>query len=94
MLTTAPVLAYPKYKQEFLLETDASESGLGAVWAYQKQEGTVRPISYVSRTLQSHEKNCGITELEGFGVVWAVHRCIIYTDHKTLNSVEYGTAVW
>ena len=51
-LITAPVLAYPNFEQEFLLETDASGIGLGAVLAQRREDGTVRPISYASQTLQ------------------------------------------
>ena len=34
--------------------------------------GTVRPIAHASWSLQKHEQNYGITELESLGVVWAV----------------------
>lgn len=63
---------------------------LGAVLAQRQSDGTVRPIAYTSRSLQAHEKNYGVTELEGLGVVWAVkhfraylygHHCDVYTDH-------------
>ena len=56
----------------------------------------MKPIAFASRTLQKHEKNYGITELEGLGVVWAVkhfqpyiygHHCIVYTDHEALKSL-------
>ena len=92
----APVLAYPNFEQEFLLETDASGIGLGAVLVQRQRDGTVRPVSFASRTLQNHEKNYGVTELEGLGVVWAVkhfrpyiygHHCIVYTDHEALKSL-------
>ena len=78
------------------METDASIAGLGAVLAQKQKDGTVRPIAYASRTLQPHEKNYGITELEGLGVVWAVkhfrtylygHPCEVYTDHGALKSL-------
>ena len=55
-LTSAPVLAFPQFDRGFLLETDASGLGLGAVLA-QKQDGLVRPITYASRTLHPHETN-------------------------------------
>ena len=46
--------------------------------------------------LQNHERNYGITELEGQGVIWAVkhfrpyiygHHCVVYTDHEALKSL-------
>ena len=72
LLTAAPVLAFPDFSREFMLETDASGAGLGAVLAQKQEEGLVRPIAYASRTLQPHEKNYGVTELEALGTVWAV----------------------
>ena len=90
------MLAYPNFGVPFILETDASGNGLGAVLAQQQDDGLVRLIAYVSRSLQEHEKRYGVTELEGLGVVWAVkhfrpylygHQCDIYTDHEALKSL-------
>ena len=92
-LTEAPVLAYPRFGQRFLLETDAAGAGLGAVLSQPEEDGSVRPIVYASRTLQNSEKNYGISELEALGVVWAVrhyiygHPCTVYTDHQVLKSL-------
>ena len=72
LLTTTPILKYPDFSRPFILETDASGCGLGAVLAQEQPDGRVHPIAYASRSLQKHEKNYGITELEGLGVVWAV----------------------
>ena len=96
LLTQAPVLAFPNFDQEFILETDASGVGLGAILAQRQQDVTVRPIAYASRTLQSHEKRNSATELEALGVVWAVkhfrhylygHRCHVFSDHEPLKSL-------
>lgn len=96
LLTSAPVLSYPDFQKPFVLETDASGSGLGAVLAQRQEDHTVRPIAYASRSLQAHERNYGITELEGLGVVWALkhfrsylygHSCDIFTDHQALKSL-------
>ena len=72
LLTSAPLLAFPQFDRQFLLETDTSGLGLGAVLAQHSDDGAVRPVAYASRSLRTHEKNYGITELEGLGVVWAV----------------------
>lgn len=66
------MLVFPDFAKLFVLETGASGAGLGAVLAQKQGNGSVHPIAYASRSLQPHERNYGITELEGFGVVWAV----------------------
>ena len=96
LLVSSPVLRFPDFKQPFILETDASGSGLGAVLAQKEPDGTVHPIAYANRSLQKHERIYGITELEGLGVVWAAkhlrpylygNKCTMYTDHEVLKSL-------
>ena len=62
-----------------------------------KLNGTVRPMAFASRTLQPHETNYGVTELEALGVVWAVklfrpylygNKCDVFTDHVALKSLS------
>ena len=96
LLINAPVLAFPVFDRGFVLDTDASGVGLGAVLAQKQDDGAVRPIAYASRTLQKHEQNYGVTVLEALGVVWAVrhfrhylygYHCDVYTDHEALKSL-------
>ena len=98
LLTQAPVLAYPCFGEdkEFILETDASGEGLGAVLAQKQADGFVHPVAYASRSLNPHEKNYAISELETLALVWAVkqfrayilgHKCIVLTDHSACTSL-------
>ena len=65
LLVSAPVLAHPKFgdSEGFVLETDASYVGLGAILSQKQEDGEIHPIAYASRSLDSHEKNYGIYEL-------------------------------
>ena len=62
MMMTAPILSYPNFNKPFILSTDASTSGLGAVLSQKDEEGKEHPIWFASRTLSPAEKNYNITE--------------------------------
>ena len=97
-LTTTPVLTYPRFGPNcsFILETDASTVGLGAVLAQQQADGSIHPVAYASRSVNKHESNYGISELETLGLVWAVryfrpyilgHPCTVVTDHTACLAI-------
>ena len=69
--STTPVLAYPDFTLPFLLKTDASKKGLGAI-LYQKQDGVLRPICFASRALKPSEANYPAHKLEFLCLVWSV----------------------
>jgi hypothetical protein len=53
-LISRPILQYPDFSKEFILTTDASNSGLGAVLS-QEPVGKGLPVAYASRRLNSAE---------------------------------------
>ena len=70
MITSAPILAYADFTREFILHTDASTKGLGAI-LYQKDDtGDMKVIGYASRTLA--ESNYHPTKLEFLALKWSV----------------------
>ena len=71
LCVNAPILAFPNYKLPFILHTDSSTEGLGAV-LYQKQEGKLRVIAYVSRSVTKTESNYPAHKLEFLALKWAI----------------------
>ena len=95
LLTSARVLAYPTREGKFVLDTDASDHGIGAVLS-QLQDGVERPIAFASRTLSKSERNYCVTRRELLAIVEFVKqhrhylqgtRFCIRTDHAPLRSV-------
>ena len=68
----APILVFADYTKPFLLETDASKDGLGAVLSQKQADGQYHPIAYGSRALMPHEKNYHSSKLEFLTLKWAV----------------------
>ena len=63
LLTSGRVLAYPTREGKFVLDTDASDHGIGAVLS-QFQDGVEKPIAFASRTLSKSERNYCVTRRE------------------------------
>ena len=91
-LTQFPILKLPNIKEVFILRTDASERGLGAV-LMQMEQGQILPIAYASRKLKECECNYATVEKECLAIVWAIqkfqqylygHEFILETDHSPL----------
>ena len=93
VLCSLPSLTLPVPMDNFLLQTDASGVGLGAVLSVVRED-VEWPVAYFSKKLQPRETRYSATELEGLAVVAAVvhfdaylvtHPFVIETDHRALQ---------
>ena len=89
----SPLLDYPKLNDHFVLTTDASEVGLGAVLSTRR--GTT--IEFASRVLSPTETKYSTTEKECLAIVWAIRKFRHYligakftlkTDHQPLKWLD------
>ena len=69
---SSPVLAFADYTKDFLLETDTSKEGLGAVLSQKQEDEQVHLVAYGSWALTMHEKNYHSTKLEFLALKWAL----------------------
>lgn len=92
-LTTAPILGYPTAEGSFIVDTDASNEGMGAVLS-QVQGDTEKVISYFSKTFSKPEKKYCVTRRELLAVVASIkhfhhylygRRFLVRSDHGALR---------
>lgn len=98
-LTSSPILSFPNFDKPFILETDSSLTGIGAILS-QKQDGKNVVIAYASRRLKKHERNMtnySSMKLELLALHWAITKkfkdylagseFVVYTDNNPLCHV-------
>ena len=68
----APILAFPDFNKPFLLETDASGRGLGAVLSQKQADRQYHPIAYASHVMNETEQRCHSNKKEFLALKWAV----------------------
>ena len=56
MLTSTPVFSSPDFEKIFILQTDASNYGVGAVLSQTDGEGVDHPVAYFGRKLLDREQ--------------------------------------
>ncbi|XP_078235026.1 uncharacterized protein LOC144583991 [Pogona vitticeps] len=89
-----PVLRAPDFDREFIIYTDASNSGVGAVLCQEDEKGDQHPVSYLSRKLQKGERHLATVEKECLAIVYAIQKAkpyiwgrhfVLCTDHSPLQ---------
>ena len=95
-LTTAPLLVSPRTgpDESFVISTDASNKGLGAVLLQEQPDGTLRPCQYYAKTLNKAQRNYPIYDQELLAIAAALTEFrpyiegsksfVVLTDHRPL----------
>ena len=102
----APSLSFPDFNKPFLLETDASGRGLGAVLSQKQADGRYHPIAYASRVMNETEQRYHSNKQEFLALKWAVteqfheylspygknhNELVVHTDNNPLTYI-FSTA--
>uniref|UniRef100_A0A3B3IH81 Gypsy retrotransposon integrase-like protein 1 n=1 Tax=Oryzias latipes TaxID=8090 RepID=A0A3B3IH81_ORYLA len=96
LFVTAPILIQPDITKQFIVEVDASDSGVGAVLSQREESsGKLKPCAYFSRKLSPAERNYDVGNRELLAIKLALDEWrhwlegaelpfIVWTDHKNL----------
>ena len=95
-LSKDPVLLLPDLAKTFILRTDASSVGMGAV-LLQERDGLLHPTIYISKKLADAQCRYSTIERECLAIVWALTKLsrflvgrefILQTDHRPLTFLQ------
>lgn len=93
-LATAATLSCPDFSRPFVVETDASAFGIGAVLLQEYEEGN-KIICYISRSLSRAERKYSATERELLAIIWAVEHLRPYLEgYKFTVVTDHHSLIW
>ncbi|KAL5007617.1 hypothetical protein ScPMuIL_016423, partial [Solemya velum] len=93
VLLKGPVLRSPDFEKQFILRTDACDTGVGAVLEQSFDDGR-HPVLYMSKKLSTAERNYAVIEKECYAIVWSPvdlskQRITYYFYHSSSESDSF-----
>ena len=97
LLTTKPILAFPKPGELFVLEVDASDVAVGGVLSQFQGDKQLHPVAYFSTALTDSQKKWSTYNKETFALVMATRHWYVYligsqfivrSDHNPLTHIQ------
>jgi hypothetical protein len=97
LVAEAIELTVPNPNKEYVMQTDASGTGIGVVLLQEDDSQVLRPVAIASRKLERAEKNYPTHERELLAIVWGVKhfryylegiRVTVQTDHAALRYID------
>ena len=95
-LSNSPILHLPDLEKSFILRSDASNDGMGAVLLQEYNEQKF-PVAYASKKLTRCQRAYSVMEKECLAIIWAIQRFqpylygrefVIETDHQPLACLK------
>lgn len=94
ILVSAPVLANPDYDKPFIIQTDASDVGMGGVLV-QGEGSDERIIAFTSAKFSSAQRNYQTTERECLAVITAIEKFRPYIEGVKFTVVtDHASLLW
>jgi hypothetical protein len=81
------VLKNPDFNRKFILQTDASQIGMGAVLQQEFEDGR-HPVMFISKKFSGAECNYAVIEKECCAIVWAVKMLWVYLEGKEFTVIS------
>lgn len=95
LLTTAPILSNPDFTKKFYLHCDASNYGIGAVLVQLDKDGNEKPIAFMSKKLNTAQRNYSVTERECLAAIEAIKKFRCYLELQDFEVVtDHSSLLW
>lgn len=95
VITSAPVLQNPDFSKKFFVHCDASDCGVGAVLVQLSHDNVERPVAFMSKKLNTAQRNYSVTERECLAAVLAIEKFRCYLELQEFELItDHASLLW